>query len=579
MANKKNLIIKNKSAYALNEDKSQEGGSNGKYVFKGVFTQCSVPGEIHINRNNRIYQESEVLEHLGYLREKIRTDGAILGELDHPESRMDTSLKEVSHKITDLYYDDTTHCVMGKIELLDTPNGRIAKELVDAGMPIFVSSRAAGQADEKTHEVEIYQIFTYDIVCNPGFAEARLSRVNESKYPNAYQYLVESKKYSKSSSIINESKKYGFNDENTTIIETNEQLDENMAQTTYNKLDLEKPLLKEDENISADEKKKEAVGLSTPSLDPADVSKNEGSDKTPYTENDILNDATVPAKDEDRSGDILDIKVNDEESENSESKDRAGDILDIKSETEEPEKEKDSDDDKKDSEDKEEKDDKKDKKDKEDKEDKDDKDDKDVSECGDVQTDTSECAAKNAKDVEKQVANNDSLLKTLKKKASVKESIINAYPFTISLSESNFAKFANLNKEDKMKCMNFIVENKIYDIKSINDLWNTPLLMEKKLQNNWLKLADPEDIELFKKASLEEQNAIENSASFLILENKADVDEFWERTGLRQRKAQEILNEERMSKYNSMVNPVDYSADSLGYNYNVIKMVEDAMLQ
>lgn len=81
---------------------------------------------------------------------------------------------------------------MGKLEILDTPNGKIAQELVEAGYPLFVSSRAAGDVDEKTHEVEIAQIFTYDIVCTPGFAEARLDRINESLGVNTMSYLNES---------------------------------------------------------------------------------------------------------------------------------------------------------------------------------------------------------------------------------------------------------------------------------------------------------------------------------------------------------------------------------------------------
>ena len=57
---------------------------------------------------------------------------------------------------------------------------------------MFVSSRAAGDVDEKTHEVEIAQIFTYDIVCTPGFAEAKLERVNESLGTATAKYLNES---------------------------------------------------------------------------------------------------------------------------------------------------------------------------------------------------------------------------------------------------------------------------------------------------------------------------------------------------------------------------------------------------
>lgn len=564
MTTKKNLIIRNKSKVALNEAvQPQENKENGKYIFEGVFTQCSVPGELHINKNQRIYMEDEVLPHLGYLREKIKNDGGLLGELDHPEDRVDISLKDVSHKIVDLYYDDNTHCVMGKLQLLDTPNGKIAKELVEAGMPIFVSSRAAGQADEKTHEVEIYQIFTYDIVCNPGFAEARLSRVNESKkYPNAYKYLVESKK-SNANTVINENKKYGITDNAITITETNENI-ENMAQS-YNKVDLEKPLLEDDNSAqkaqeAAEEKKKDSVGLSTPSLDPSEVSKTEENEgKKSYTSDEILNDSKEEGK-EDRSEDIIDIKVNDEDTEKGD-ENREGDIIDIKSDVEEDttESEEETTEGEETSTDE----------------------DSDVSECGDADvTETSDkkVNAETTKEINKQVDSNDALLKSIKKKAKVKESIVQAYPFSISLSEKNFAKFANLNKEDKMKCMNFIVEHSIYDIKSINDLWETPLVMEKKLQKNWLRLADPEDIELFKKASLEEQDAIENSAKYLILETKADVDEFWDRTGLRQRKAQEIMNEERVARYKDVVNPVDYSSDDMGYDFKVIKMAEDAMM-
>lgn len=85
----------------------------------------------------------------------IKQSGSILGELDHPEGRFDIQLKEASHKITDLWYDQENHNVMGKLEILDTPNGKIAQELVEAGYPLFVSSRAAGDVDEKHMKLKL----------------------------------------------------------------------------------------------------------------------------------------------------------------------------------------------------------------------------------------------------------------------------------------------------------------------------------------------------------------------------------------------------------------------------------------
>ena len=63
--------------------------------------------------------------------------------------------------ITDLWYDQPSHCVMGKLEVLDTPNGQIARKLIDAGYPLFVSSRAAG-------EVETSESIFVAVVHDPG---------------------------------------------------------------------------------------------------------------------------------------------------------------------------------------------------------------------------------------------------------------------------------------------------------------------------------------------------------------------------------------------------------------------------
>ena len=164
---KQYLMILERSGENLQVDKS-----NSEYVLEGVFAQFGVE-----NNNNRIYEEKEYLPHLDYLKKKI-SENRLLGELDHPE-KFDISLSKVSHLIEDIKYDPKKRQIVGRIKLLDTPSGQIAKNLVDTGVPISISSRAAGVVAENK-KVQIKRIFTYDLVADPGFENARLSKVNES---------------------------------------------------------------------------------------------------------------------------------------------------------------------------------------------------------------------------------------------------------------------------------------------------------------------------------------------------------------------------------------------------------------
>lgn len=141
-------------------------------VLSGVFAQFGV-----LNNNERMYEENEYLPHLEYLNKKIGKRN-LLGELDHPD-KFDISLSRVSHVIEHLEYNKEKRQIIGKVRLLDTPSGKIAKELVESGVPISISSRAAGLV-ESTKKVKIRKIFTYDLVADPGFENAVLSKMNES---------------------------------------------------------------------------------------------------------------------------------------------------------------------------------------------------------------------------------------------------------------------------------------------------------------------------------------------------------------------------------------------------------------
>jgi len=168
MENMKDLLIVEMSSNAL----SVENTESKDYVLEGIF------GEIDVkNKNQRIYTEDEYVPQIEALQQKIKS-GKLLGELDHP-SQFDVSLKNVSHVIEDLHYDSEKKQVRGRIRLLDTDAGRQAKALVDAGVPLQISSRAAG-AVESNGKVKIKQLFTYDLVADPGFENAELKRVNES---------------------------------------------------------------------------------------------------------------------------------------------------------------------------------------------------------------------------------------------------------------------------------------------------------------------------------------------------------------------------------------------------------------
>ncbi len=147
--------------------------SNGnRYVLEGVFCQFGVE-----NNNRRIYEEKEYLPHLDYLQEKIKL-GNLTGQLDHPQD-FEVRLSEASHLIENLQYDQNSRQVIGKVRLLSTSKGKDARALIDDGVQLSISSRAAGIV-ESDKSVKIKRIFTYDLVADPGFANAQLTRLNES---------------------------------------------------------------------------------------------------------------------------------------------------------------------------------------------------------------------------------------------------------------------------------------------------------------------------------------------------------------------------------------------------------------
>ena len=153
-------------------------GKNGKDMkIQGVFMQAETK-----NRNGRVYPfgvlEKEVKRYNKELVEKKRA----FGELGHPEGPT-VNLDRVSHLIEELVPDGKN--IVGKAKILDTPNGKIVKELLNAGAKLGVSSRGMGTLEKKgnTNYVkdDFYLATAGDIVADPSAPEAFVEGIMEGK--------------------------------------------------------------------------------------------------------------------------------------------------------------------------------------------------------------------------------------------------------------------------------------------------------------------------------------------------------------------------------------------------------------
>ena len=168
------LITETTENIELIKENVADGSSN--YYIKGVFMQAEQK-----NRNGRIYPKDVLMNEVKKYNQDFVSGKRAFGELGHPEGPT-VNLERVSHIITELYENGDN--VMGTAKIMDTPMGKIVKNLLDEGAQLGVSSRGMGSLEEKGGKKIVgkdFMLAAVDIVADPSAPNAFVDGIMEGK--------------------------------------------------------------------------------------------------------------------------------------------------------------------------------------------------------------------------------------------------------------------------------------------------------------------------------------------------------------------------------------------------------------
>ena len=156
-------------------EEKEGGGKN--YKIRGIFMQADIK-----NRNGRIYPMEVLDEEVRNYNKKFIQQNRAFGELGHPDGPT-VNLERVSHMITSLKPDGKNF--IGEAKIMDTPMGKIVKNLMDEGAKLGVSSRGMGSLKQKDGanvvSDDFYLATAADIVADPSAPNAFVEGIMEGK--------------------------------------------------------------------------------------------------------------------------------------------------------------------------------------------------------------------------------------------------------------------------------------------------------------------------------------------------------------------------------------------------------------
>jgi len=156
-------------------EEKEGGGKN--YKIRGIFMQADIK-----NRNGRVYPMEVLDEEVRKYNKNFIEQNRAFGELGHPDGPT-VNLERVSHMITSLKPDGKNF--IGEAKIMETPMGKIVKNLMDEGAKLGVSSRGMGSLESKGGanyvRDDFYLATAADIVADPSAPNAFVEGIMEGK--------------------------------------------------------------------------------------------------------------------------------------------------------------------------------------------------------------------------------------------------------------------------------------------------------------------------------------------------------------------------------------------------------------
>jgi len=135
-----------------------------------------------VNKNKRMYKEETMRNEVNRYSEEYISKNRAFGELGHPDTPS-INLDRVSHLIVGLRQEGNAW--IGKAKILETPMGNIARNLIEGGAQLGVSSRGMGSLKMENGinvvQGDFHLATAADIVADPSAPGAFVQGIMEGK--------------------------------------------------------------------------------------------------------------------------------------------------------------------------------------------------------------------------------------------------------------------------------------------------------------------------------------------------------------------------------------------------------------